>query len=79
MTTPRFTHVWWGDGYLVYDGNEYIGKDDQIDEVRDLMVPGGITRVVDAEDQPDVTDDFFGAPLDQLLAALGAGVDPSST
>lgn len=72
MSEPRFTHVWWGDGYAVYEGDKYIGKDDQIDEVHDLMVPGGLTRVIDAEEHQDVLNYHWGDPLPVLLAALEA-------
>jgi hypothetical protein len=23
MTKPRYTFIWWGDGYFVYDGDTY--------------------------------------------------------
>jgi hypothetical protein len=50
---PRFTFVWWGDGYFVYDGEKYIGMDGQLDLV-ELLVATGTTRILnkDARGEP---------------------------
>lgn len=71
---PRYTFVWWGDGYAVYDGEDYIGKDDQINEV-DLMERAGIARTIDAEERSEVLDEYWGEPLSALLAALETGAE----
>lgn len=50
MSWPRYTFVWWGDGYFVYDGSEYIGKDDQVNLI-ELLVEAGVagTKAPDRE------------------------------
>lgn len=67
---PRYTFVWWGDGYAVYDGEKYIGLDDQLDEIQDIIVPNKLGRIIYAEDQEEVLDTHWGAPLSELLTAL---------
>jgi hypothetical protein len=52
MESPRYTFIWWGDGYFVYDGDKYIGKDDQVDAI-DLLVDAGAARKIDYEDAGD--------------------------
>jgi hypothetical protein len=47
---PRYTFIWWGDGYFVYDGDTYLGKDDQVDPIR-MMVESGVARKIDYEDE----------------------------
>ena len=69
MTAPRFTFVWWGDGYAVYDGQRYIGTDDQLDLV-EMMVDGGLADRLDLEAYPEGTDGYWGADLDVLLAGI---------
>ena len=65
----RYTYIWWGDGYLVYDGDQYIGKDDQVDEVK-LMVDAGVAQRIDAADKEEIIDAHWGDNLHELLAAL---------
>mgnify|MGYP001588331879 CR=1 FL=1 len=60
----KFTFVWWGDGYLVYDDGVYQGKDDQLNLV-DLMVEAGVAvvKTVPAKwdmDSPILLEDFDG-------------------
>lgn len=74
---PRYTFIWWGDGYFVYDGEDYIGKDDQLDEL-DLLMAVGAARRIDAEDKSEIIDDNWRASLSEMLAALGEEVAPSS-
>lgn len=74
---PRYTFVWWGDGYAVYDGETYIGKDDQLSEIQDIIVPSGLGRIVDAEAHEDLLNEHWGAPLSEFLTALreAGGID----
>ena len=45
MSDVRFTFVWWGDGYFVYHGDQYIGKDDQVDLIYEMASAGIIERL----------------------------------
>ena len=69
--TSRYTFVWWGDGYMVYDGEEYIGKDDQINMITDIIVRDGLGVEVDAEGLDDELNAYWGVPLTELLEAIG--------
>jgi hypothetical protein len=53
----RYTFVWWGDGYFVYDRGHYIGKDDQVDLIR-LMVDDGLAGIK----APDPNNDDLYEP-----------------
>ena len=44
----RYTFIWWGDGYFVYDGDKYIGKDDQL-SIEEMLFDSGIARRLDYE------------------------------
>lgn len=72
---PRYTFVWWGDGYAVYDGEKYIGKDDQLNEIRDIIVPSGLGQIVDAEEHEELLNEHWGAPLSQFMAAMREAQD----
>lgn len=65
---PVFTFVDWGDGYFVYENGKYIGKDDQIDLI-DEMVRHGLAekRHIAAESEEDT---WFAA--DDLAAVKTA-------
>ena len=67
MQKPRYTYVWWGDGYFVYDGDKYIGKDDQVD-LEYMAAEAGLIRRVDAE---EYEPDYGCATLTEFLTSLG--------
>lgn len=68
--TARYTFIWWGDGYAVYDGDEYIGKDDQV-SAKDMLFDAGLAVRIDAEEKFEQLDAVWGEPLPVVLAALG--------
>jgi len=51
----RYTFIWLGDGYFVYDGDKYIGKDDQLD-IEEMLFDSGIARRLDYEMADDDDD-----------------------
>lgn len=53
MTTSRFTFIWWGDGYFVYDGDCYLGKDDQVNLIHLFAQAGLLTRLDYEAENPD--------------------------
>ena len=64
MSSPRYTFVWWGDGYLVYDNGAYIGKDDQL-FLLDFLVEGGLAEKYEVSEEelkrvgvPDRIEEF---------------------
>lgn len=57
----RYTFIWWGDGYFVYDGDKYIGKDDQLD-LLEMLLEVGLARRLDYE-----TDDDDGIEATETL------------
>lgn len=60
MGSPRYTFLWWGDGYAIYEGSRYIGKDDQVSLV-EMMEDEGIIRRYNAEahfENEDILDDL---------------------
>lgn len=51
----RYTFLWWGDGYAVFDGDDYIGKDDQVD-LLEMLVESGLAVQLNMDEAVDVDD-----------------------
>jgi hypothetical protein len=52
-----YTFVWWGDGYFVYDGDEYVGKDDQVDLI-DFLVYHGLAEKLNEDEAVELDQGF---------------------
>lgn len=68
----EWTLVWWGDGYMVYHHDKYLGKDDQIDLIDDIIVASGVGEIINAEDHEETLNENWGVPLPELKEALSA-------